>query len=134
MRTKLLGIGLLSATVLAYAGIPALPDLPAEILRRYRDPLIPDLQELARQRQTLLDEGRALNADCENVEKGSAKHQECLRRADQFNNKSEALRPQMEALGDAICIAKVLSEVCGDDAPKEPGNPDGLPAHILKPA
>jgi hypothetical protein len=133
MRTRLLGIGLMSAAFVAYAGIPALPDLPAEILRRYRDPLIPDLQELAKQRQALLDEGRALNADCESVDKGSLKHQDCLGRAEQFNIKSEALRPRMEALGDAICIAKVLSEICGDDAPPEPGNPNSLPAHVLKP-
>jgi hypothetical protein len=129
---SLLGAGLMSAALLAHSGIPPLPDLPGEILRRYRDPLLPDREELAKQRQVLVDEGRSLNSDCKDVDKGSAKHQDCLRRANQFNSKSEALRPKMEALDDAICVAKVLSEICAYDLPKEPANPDGLPAHILK--
>jgi hypothetical protein len=133
IRKTLLGVSLFSAAFLAHAGILALPDLPAEILKRYRDPLIPERQELARQRQSLVDEGRSLNAVCVGVDKGSAKHQDCLRRADQFNARNELLRPRIEALDDAICVAKVLSEICADDALKEPGSPDGLPAHVLKP-
>jgi len=128
----LLGIGLLSTAFLVHAGIPALPELPAEILKQYRDPLVPDREELAKERQALVGEGRLLNADCKDVEKGSAKHQDCLRRAGQFNSKSEALRPKMETLDDAICVAKVLSEICADDTLNEPSKPDGLPAHILR--
>jgi hypothetical protein len=108
---------LLAATVSAFAGIPVLPELPDGIAARYHDLLIPQWQDLASQRQALLDEGRALNADCKDIDSGSDKHQDCLKRADAFNRQSETLQPKMEALGDEICVAGVLSGLCSTKTP-----------------
>lgn len=125
--------GLLLVTVdVARAGIPALPDLPGEIQKRYRDPLLAEWTRLGKEREAIVKDGRALNADCVDVEKDSAKHRECLDRASRFTTAAEALRPPMDALGEAVCVAKVLSELCPGVALKEPGNPEKLPKHILK--
>lgn len=123
---------LLLVMLAAEAAVPALPDLPGHIQKRYRDPLAPEWDSLRKEREGVVKEGRALNAECANVEKGSAKHHECLGRAERFMASSAALRPRMEALDEAICVAKVLSEVCAGAAPAEPGNPERLPRHILK--
>lgn len=86
----------------AYAGMPAMPEIPLTLADDLRTPLIVQRQPLALRKLALIEKGQALNQACANLAKDSSRHQICLTKQRQFNADVEALRSDMDKLTDDI--------------------------------
>ncbi len=110
--THFLFIAALFAVGSVQAGLPVLPEILVTLPDAVQKPLVAQLQPLALRKQTLIDEGRAINQQCTNVEKGSSQHQDCLARQARFNDSAKTLRTDVDALADKINVA--VRAFCGE--------------------
>lgn len=92
----------LFAATLAYASLPTMPEIPTFLPDSIRAPLVAKRQPLALRKLALIEEGKALNQSCANVEKGSSQHQSCLAKQAQYNAKARTLGDEMDRLADEV--------------------------------
>lgn len=86
----------------AYAAIPAIPGIPANLPDAVWEPLSVKRTRLDLKRQELIAEGEANTRRCANVVQGSAQHQMCLAKLRRFDAEVEALRGERDRLADEI--------------------------------
>jgi len=98
----LLTLGLSSA---ALGQIPAMPEIPTALPDAVREPLIVKRKPWAEEKLKLLEEGKALNAACQNLERGSERHKNCLARQASFDGRVVALRGAFATLETEIDAA-----------------------------
>ncbi len=89
----------------AQAALPAMPEIPVTLPDSVRGALIAKRQPLALRKMTLIAEGKAINQQCANLEKGSSRHQACLVRQAQFNVNVANLHIEVDKLEDEIDAA-----------------------------
>ncbi len=87
------------------AGLPAMPEIPADLPEEVRETLIVKRAPLAHRKLALIEEGELFNRSCVNLEKGSSRHQDCVAKQAEFHAKVEALRHDMGKLVDEIHAA-----------------------------
>lgn len=87
------------------AGLPAMPEIPADLPDEVRETLIVKRAPLVHRKLALVEEGEVFNRSCVNLEKGSSRHKSCLAQQTQFNAKVQALRIEMAKLADEIDAA-----------------------------
>lgn len=86
----------------ALGQIPAMPEIPVALPDPVREPLIIKRKPWAEEKLRLLNEGQALNQDCQHLEGGSDRHKACLARKAKFEGQVTALRKAFAALQTEI--------------------------------
>lgn len=86
----------------ALGQIPAMPEIPVALPDAVREPLIVKRKPWAEEKLKLLEEGKALNQACQNLEEGSDRHKACLARKASFDGRVVALRAAFAALQTEI--------------------------------
>ena len=103
--TPFLFIVALLAVDAAQAALPAMPEIPVTLPDSVREPLIAKRQPLALRKMTLIEEGKSINQQCTNLQKGSPQHQACLARQTRFNANAASLGREFDKLEDEIDAA-----------------------------
>jgi len=98
----LLATLLLLAPVPAFAGLPAMPEIPDYLPASVSEPLHARLQPVAQRKRALIEEGAQINRDCARVVKDSGEHRVCLERRQRFNAEVLALSDAINKLADDL--------------------------------